>query len=110
MTTDITDYAEACPTHRVYSEDEHTLIDKFKDKYMQACSSTERRTIAQLEMFPALFNYWKDIGKIYNKDETRRKSNVRLLIPMFQIFLSLSLTRIFYNGFGIHGDRKNILL
>ena len=72
----ITDYAEGGTTHRVYSAKERKVIDKFKEKYMEATSPTQRKNIAQLEMFPALFNYWKAQGKIYDRQATRVKSNV----------------------------------
>ena len=71
--TDINDYEEGT-RHRVYSVEE--IINKFKDKYMTATSSTERKNCAQLEMFPKLFNYWKDNGKIYDQEQTKIKSNV----------------------------------
>lgn len=73
--TDINDYEEGS-RHRVYSLEELKIINKFKDKYMAATSSTERKNCAQLEMFPKLFNYWKDNGKIYDQDQTKIKSNV----------------------------------
>lgn len=73
--TDIIDYEEGT-RHRVYSVEELKIINKFKDKYMAATSSTERKNCAQLEMFPKLFNYWKDNGKIYDQDQTKIKSNV----------------------------------
>jgi hypothetical protein len=33
--------------------------------------------IAKLEIFPELFNYWKGKGKVYNNEETERKTKVR---------------------------------
>jgi len=72
----ITDHAEGGTAHRVYSAEERKVIDKFKDKYMAASSASHRKNIAQLEMFPALFNYWKAEGKVYDRQETRAKSIV----------------------------------
>ena len=61
----------------VYTREERTVLDKYKDKYMSATTPTERKTIAQLDIFPDLFNHWKKEGKSYNRKETRRKSLVR---------------------------------
>ena len=80
----ITDYAEGGTTHRVYSAEEHKVIDKFKDKYMEASSASQRKNIAQLEMFPALFNYWKAEGKFYDRQATRVKSDVCILFILKQ--------------------------
>jgi hypothetical protein len=63
--------------HRVYDEHERAAIDNFKDKYMEATTSAGRKNIAQLENFPALFNYWKSRDVVYNKKEIEMKSNVR---------------------------------
>lgn len=89
MTTDITDYhdllrfedeedetPQGATPHRVYSEEEHKVIDKYREKYMAATSPTERKTIAELEMFPELFNYWRESGLIFNKKETLVKTKV----------------------------------
>jgi hypothetical protein len=60
----------------VYSDEEQKVINKHKDKYLSATSPSQRKSIAQLEMFPDLFNYWKAKGIIYDKMDTRIKSNV----------------------------------
>jgi hypothetical protein len=73
FTSDITDKGTS---HRVYSKEEHQVIDQYKDKYLAANSSTERKNIAQLEMFPDLFNYWKSQGIVYDNEKTRTKANV----------------------------------
>jgi hypothetical protein len=73
---DLTDNGEDQNRRPVYSKEERAVIDKFKEKYMAATYPFQRKSIAQLEMFPQLFNYWKEEGKIYDKKETRRKSNV----------------------------------
>lgn len=62
--------------HRVYTEEERKILDVFKDKYKNATSAGERKMIAQLEMLPALFNYWKSEGQICDEIETKRKSIV----------------------------------
>ena len=66
--------------HRVYNEQERAAIDVFKTTYMESTSPAGRRAIAQLNIFPALFNHWKSSGKVYNKKETRMKSDVCLHI------------------------------
>ena len=77
MSTDTTDNEASNEIQtRVYNKQERAVIDKFKDKYLEATTSSMRKTIAQLEIFPALFNYWKGIGKIYDNKKTRMKSNV----------------------------------
>jgi hypothetical protein len=60
----------------VYNEAELAVIDVFKLKYFEATSPSARKTIAKLDILPVLFNYWKGIGKIYNKKELRMKSEV----------------------------------
>jgi len=80
MSTDITDNEDfSLNQHRVYNKQERAAIDVFKDKYMKATTPEARKTIAQLHIFPALFNHWKNIGKVYNKKKTRMKSDVSFL-------------------------------
>jgi hypothetical protein len=71
MSTDITDNQ-----HRVYNVHERASIDVFKIKYMEATTPAARKSIAQLDVFPALFNYWMSIGNIYSTEEIKMKSNV----------------------------------
>lgn len=66
--------------HRVYDEHELAAIHTFKDKYLEATTPAERKTIAQIDIFPGLFNYWKSIGKVYKKKETRMRSEVCVLL------------------------------
>ena len=40
---------------RVYTDKEREVNEKFKEKYLAATSASQRRNIAQLEMFPDLF-------------------------------------------------------
>lgn len=61
----------------VFTENEQKIIDKFKDQYMAATSAFQRRTVAQVEILPKLFNHWKSRGKIYDKEGTKLKTNVR---------------------------------
>ena len=46
--------------HCLYTREEQDPLEKYKDKYMAATSASQRKTIAQPEMLPALFNYWKE--------------------------------------------------
>ena len=62
--------------HQVYNKGELEVINKFKLQYMAALSSGQRKMIAQTQMFPKLFNYWKGKGIIYDDKELRIKSNV----------------------------------
>ena len=61
---------------RVYNEQERAAIDIFKDRYMEATTPANRKTLAQLEIFPSLFNYWKSLGKVYSKRKIQKKSDV----------------------------------
>ena len=77
MSTDTTDNEASNDIQtRVYNKQERAVINKFKDKYLEATTSSLRKTITQLEIFPALFNYWKGICKVYDNKKTRMKSNV----------------------------------
>lgn len=62
--------------HRVFNEQERAAIDEFKPLYMEATSPAGRLALAKAEIFPALFNYWKTLGRIYNDEETDLKSKV----------------------------------
>ena len=62
--------------HRIYDEQERAAIDVFKSKYLEATTSACRKTIAQLDIFPALFNYWKSKGLVYANEDLKVKSNV----------------------------------
>lgn len=108
--TDVTDNPDEDNPNSVYSKSERKVIDKYKEAYLAATSSAERRAIAQLQMFPDLFNFWKSKGKIYDKKDTRTKSNVRSLSNPF-FFLRINLrSRNFFSGYIIHGgNRKNQL-
>lgn len=61
---------------QVYNKGELEVINKFKDQYMAAPSPGQRKIIAQTQMFPMLFNYWKGKGIIYQNKDLRIKSNV----------------------------------
>jgi hypothetical protein len=69
--------------HEVYNEGELGIINGFKDLYLSANSAGLRKQIAQVQMFPALFNYWKKIGEIYKNHEITIKSNVRAYMLCF---------------------------
>jgi hypothetical protein len=43
---------------------------------MAATSPTERKAIAKIEMFPALFNHWRERGISFNTKETVIKTKV----------------------------------
>jgi flagella basal body P-ring formation protein FlgA len=67
-------------SHKVYSQDALTIINKFKDKYMAATSASSRLTIARAQILPELFNYWKAKGKIYKGHRLKMKSNVSAIL------------------------------
>ena len=57
--------------------EQREFINKYKDKYLAATSASQRRSIAQLDILQKLFNHWKSWGKIYDKEGTRMKTDVR---------------------------------
>ena len=59
---------------RVYNEQERLLIDPFKAAYMKTESPGERKTIAQIDIFPVLFTYWSSIGDDLNPDEMNKRT------------------------------------
>jgi hypothetical protein len=61
---------------RVYTEEERKVIDPFKAAYMGTETPAERKTIAQVDIFPALFTYWSSIGIDLNMDETNKRTQV----------------------------------
>jgi predicted acyl esterase len=91
LQSDVTDNSDEGTKHRVYSKQDHDeVIDRYRDKYLAATSSTQRKNIAQVEMMPHLFNYWKKKGKIYDREKLRIKSIVcSSLTNVFHSSLSL---------------------
>jgi hypothetical protein len=73
FSSDLTDNGTST---RKYSKDDHVIIDAYKDRYMAAKTAYERTKLAQLDMFPALFNHWKENGIIYDKRDLLIKGNV----------------------------------
>jgi hypothetical protein len=67
------------PLSRVYNEQERAAIDVFKDQYMEATSPGGRKTIAQVHVFPALFNYWASIGTVIDEKQKELRSLVCLI-------------------------------
>jgi hypothetical protein len=61
---------------RVYNTQEREVIDPFRDQYMDAGSPAARKTIAMIHIFPALFNYWASIGKVFDDRELALRSTV----------------------------------
>jgi hypothetical protein len=93
--------------HEVYNQGELEVINRFKEQYMSANSSGLRKQIAQVEMFPALFNYWKGKGEVYEYKELRIKSNVGalfLFLPKFNIYLVRNSSL----GYETHGELERV--
>lgn len=61
---------------RVYDEHERGAIDPFKKEYLDATTPSTRKTVAQLKIFPALFQYWESIGKKINDAKRKELSKV----------------------------------
>lgn len=45
-----------------YTDKERKVIDVHKEDYLKATSAIQRRQIAQHNLCPALFNYWRETG------------------------------------------------
>lgn len=59
---------------RVYNKHERAAIDIYKIEYMEATTPAARKTICQLKIFPALFNYWESIGDVIDDEEKVSRS------------------------------------
>lgn len=62
---------------RFYNEAERNVINPFKVDYMKTTTPAERKAIAQIEIFPALFTYWSSIGLVISPAEQDRRTEVR---------------------------------
>jgi len=67
------------PVRRVFNQQERALIDPFKPEYMNTTTPASRKTIAQVHIFPALFNYWAENGVDLNDEEIQVRSDVSTL-------------------------------
>jgi hypothetical protein len=76
LSRNITDGPRLGGPPRIYDKPERKLIDQHKARYMNATSPSERRTIAITDIFPKLFNYWADLGKVLSDEEETIKTNV----------------------------------
>ena len=65
---------------RVYNEEERKVMDPFKEAYMKTVTPAERKSIAQIDIFPALFTYWSSIGEDLSSEATDKKTEVRWFI------------------------------
>jgi hypothetical protein len=61
---------------RAYNQDERRVIDEFKEEYMKTTTPAERKTISQVKIFPAIFEYWSKIGVDLTPDEMDKRSEV----------------------------------
>ena len=61
---------------RVYDKQERAVINLFKNEYMEATSPSARKLVCQLNIFPALFNYWETIGVVLDDDEKVSRGKV----------------------------------
>jgi hypothetical protein len=93
--TQTTDFSHTSQ-NRVYDEHERAAIDIFKKEYMEATTPTGRRVIAQLKIFPALFNYWESIGDIIDEKERKKRSKVCIFFvaggKYYREYISLGVT------------------
>ena len=61
---------------RVYNEEERKVINPFKEAYMKTENPAQRKEIAQIDIFPALFTYWSSVGEDLSPDATNKKTEV----------------------------------
>ncbi|KAF8811080.1 hypothetical protein BYT27DRAFT_7253210 [Phlegmacium glaucopus] len=59
---------------RVYNTQERAAINPFKTEYLNATTPAARKTIAQVYIFPTLFNYWAGIGEAIREDQMRART------------------------------------
>jgi hypothetical protein len=81
---------------RVYDRHERAAIDVFKDQYMDATSPVARKTIAQVHIFPALFNYWISIGKDVPADEKPLRALVCLIFHFHLVCINIWIYKATY--------------
>ena len=77
------------PRKRVYNAQERAVINPFKDDFLNAATLAARKAIAQVHIFPALFNYWDSIGITLNDVEMEARSKVSH--PYTLVYISRSL-------------------
>jgi hypothetical protein len=65
---------------RVYNTQERAAINPFKTEYLNATTPAARKTIAQVYIFPALFNYWAGIGEAIREDQMRARTEVTFIL------------------------------
>jgi hypothetical protein len=95
--------------HQVYNHGELDVINGFKEQYMSATSSGLRKQIAQVQMFPALFNYWKKNGKVFVNENLRIKSFVgSLLLVLHKFKFDIYLIRNSQLGYETHGELERV--
>lgn len=63
-----------------YNAQERAIIDKHKDAYLAATTPSARRTIAENDIFPQLFDYWRLHNKPTDDKEGRTEVTFRLLV------------------------------
>ena len=69
---------------RVYNAEERAVIDVFKTQYMAATTPTARKTIAQVHILPAIFNFWAGWGQTFNDTEMEMRIQVHIFLMCFQ--------------------------
>ena len=62
----------------MYNARERAAIDPFKDEYMAATSAAARKAIAQIHIFPALWNYWSSIGEVIDDNQMALRTEVNI--------------------------------
>jgi hypothetical protein len=60
----------------VYNKEERAVIDQFKTRYMAETSPAGRKNLAQMHIFPSLFNYWATHGYTFDEDEKLYRCDV----------------------------------
>jgi len=64
---------------RVYNAQERLCIDPYKAEYMNTTTPTQRKILAQEQIFPVLFTYWEKRGDDLNTTEEAKRTNVSFI-------------------------------
>jgi hypothetical protein len=66
--------------HRVFNDQERTILEAFKDQYFDAPTPEARKELAKWVIFPEIFNYWKGLGMVFTTaQEDKKKAVCRIL-------------------------------
>lgn len=69
-----------------YSVEERKVFNVYKIEYRSQISSPGRKQIFRSKILPAIFNHWRDVGRIPETDkESAERIKVLLVVPVLKI-------------------------